>query len=219
LIEDCAQSHGALWRERRVGSIGDIACFSFYPTKNLDALGDGGMVVTSDPSLAGALREIREYGWRERYISARIGINSRLDAIQAAILGVKLDRLHADNTRRQAIAGSYDAGLAELPLALPVRRPTSLSHAGLLTSAGRGEADAAHLLSSNGSTCRTPRWRRRSMICWRRAELAFLGRSGANFPSSHGLSASGLQSFSVSGSVVAPAALGSWFAPWPARVE
>src|SRR5271169_889007 len=123
LIEDCAQSHGAKWRERQAGSIGDIACFSFYPTKNLGALGDGGMVVTSDPSLASASREIREYGWRELYISARIGINSRLDAIQAAILGVKLDRLHADNTRRQAIAARYDAGLAELPLALPVRRP------------------------------------------------------------------------------------------------
>jgi len=123
LIEDCAQSHGAQWRGRPAGSIGDVACFSFYPTKNLGALGDGGMVVTSDPYLAGASREIREYGWRERYISARIGINSRLDAVQAAILGVKLDRLLADNTRRQAIATRYDAGLAGLPLALPVRRP------------------------------------------------------------------------------------------------
>ena len=123
LIEDCAQSHGAQWRGRQTGSIGDIACFSFYPTKNLGALGDGGMVVTSDPSLATASREIREYGWRERYISARVGINSRLDPIQAAILGVKLDRLPADNSRRQAIAARYDAGLSGLPLALPVRRP------------------------------------------------------------------------------------------------
>ena len=123
LIEDCAQSHGAQWGGRQTGSIGDIGCFSFYPTKNLGALGDGGMAVTSDPTLAIALREIREYGWRDRYISARIGINSRLDAIQAAILGVKLDRLHADNTRRRAIATRYDAGLSGLPLALPVRRP------------------------------------------------------------------------------------------------
>jgi len=121
LIEDCAQSHGALSRGRPVGSFGDIACFSFYPTKNLGALGDGGMVVTNDLSLATASREIREYGWRERFISARIGINSRLDAIQAAILGVKLGRLPADNTRRQAIAGRYDSGLADLPLGLPVR--------------------------------------------------------------------------------------------------
>ena len=93
LIEDCAQSHGALYRGRAVGSFGDIACFSFYPTKNLGALGDGGMVVTNDPALAAAAREIREYGWRDRYVSARSGINSRLDPIQAAILGVKLGSL------------------------------------------------------------------------------------------------------------------------------
>jgi dTDP-4-amino-4,6-dideoxygalactose transaminase len=122
LIEDCAQSHGAQWCGKRTGSVGDIGCFSFYPTKNLGALGDGGMVLTSDPSLAIALREIREYGWRERYISARTGINSRLDAIQAAILGVKLERLVADNSRRQVIATRYDADLAGLPLAPPVRR-------------------------------------------------------------------------------------------------
>jgi dTDP-4-amino-4,6-dideoxygalactose transaminase len=123
LIEDCAQSHGALYRGRAVGSFGDIACFSFYPTKNLGALGDGGMVVTNDPALAAALREIREYGWRERYVSARAGINSRLDPIQAAILGVKLRSLEADNARRQVVADRYDTGLTGLPLALPARRP------------------------------------------------------------------------------------------------
>ena len=125
LIEDCAQSHGALYCGEPTGSFGDVACFSFYPTKNLGALGDGGMVVTSDPTLAVALREIREYGWRDRYVSARIGINSRLDAIQAAILGVKLRTLTADNARRQTIAARYDAGLAGLPLALPARRPNA----------------------------------------------------------------------------------------------
>ena len=125
LFEDCAQSHGALYCGEPTGSFGDVACFSFYPTKNLGALGDGGMVVTSDPTLAVALREIREYGWRDRYVSARIGINSRLDAIQAAILGVKLRTLTADNARRQTIAARYDAGLAGLPLALPVRRPNA----------------------------------------------------------------------------------------------
>jgi dTDP-4-amino-4,6-dideoxygalactose transaminase len=123
LIEDCAQSHGALYRGRAVGSFGDIACFSFYPTKNLGGLGDGGMVVTNDPALAAALREIREYGWRERYISARTGINSRLDPIQAAILGVKLRSLEADNARRQVVADRYNTGLSGLPLALPARRP------------------------------------------------------------------------------------------------
>src|SRR5262249_30409429 len=123
LIEDCAQSHGALYRGRATGSFGDIGCFSFYPTKNLGALGDGGMVVTNDPALATTLREIREYGWRERYVSARTGINSRLDAIQAAILEVKLASLAADNAQRQSIADRYDAGLAGLPVALPGRRP------------------------------------------------------------------------------------------------
>ncbi len=123
LIEDCAQSHGARYRGRAVGSFGDIACFSFYPTKNLGALGDGGMVVTNDPALAAALREIREYGWRERYVSARTGINSRLDPVQAAILGVKLRSLEADNARRQVVAGRYDTGLTGLPLTFPARRP------------------------------------------------------------------------------------------------
>jgi dTDP-4-amino-4,6-dideoxygalactose transaminase len=122
LIEDCAQSHGALYRGRAVGAFGDIACFSFYPTKNLGALGDGGMVVTNDPALAAALSEIREYGWRERYVSARTGINSRLDPIQAAILGVKLRSLGDDNARRQVVADLYDAGLTGLPLKLPTRR-------------------------------------------------------------------------------------------------
>src|SRR6516165_6313244 len=123
LIEDCAQSHGALYRERPTGSFGDVGCFSFYPTKNLGALGDGGMVATNQPDLGVALREIREYGWRDRYVSARTGINSRLDSIQAAVLSVKLTTLAADNARRQAIADRYDVGLAELPLALPSRRP------------------------------------------------------------------------------------------------
>jgi dTDP-4-amino-4,6-dideoxygalactose transaminase len=123
LIEDCAQSHGALYRERPTGSFGDVGCFSFYPTKNLGALGDGGMVVTDDPTIATSLRELREYGWRERFVSARAGINSRLDPIQAAILRVKLGTLGADTGRRQTIADRYDAGLAGLPLVLPSRRP------------------------------------------------------------------------------------------------
>jgi dTDP-4-amino-4,6-dideoxygalactose transaminase len=127
LIEDCAQSHGALYRGRPTGSFGDVGCFSFYPTKNLGALGDGGMAVTGNPALAAALREMREYGWRERYISACAGINSRLDSIQAAILGVKLGSLAADNAQRRTIAERYDAGLVKLPLTLPKRR-TDTTH-------------------------------------------------------------------------------------------
>jgi dTDP-4-amino-4,6-dideoxygalactose transaminase len=139
VIEDCAQSHGAHYRGRPTGSIGDIACFSFYPTKNLGALGDAGMTATDDPALATALREIREYGWRERYVSAFPGINTRLDPIQAAILGAKLPHLAAGNTRRQAIAAQYDAGLAGLPLQLPQRRPdaTHVFHQYVVRSSAR----------------------------------------------------------------------------------
>jgi len=122
LIEDCAQSHGALYRDRMTGTFGDLACFSFYPTKNLGALGDAGMVATGDAALAAALRELREYGWRERAVSAVVGINSRLDPLQAAILAVKLPLLAADNARRQEIATAYDRGLAGVPLSLPYRR-------------------------------------------------------------------------------------------------
>jgi len=122
LIEDAAQSHGALYGGRMTGSIGDFGCFSFYPTKNLGALGDAGGVVTGNAELAAAAREIREYGWRDRYVSAVPGINSRLDPIQAGILNAKIDALAADNARRQAIAARYDEGLAGLPLALPTRR-------------------------------------------------------------------------------------------------
>ena len=123
VIEDCAQSHGAVYRRRPAGSFGDIACFSFYPTKNLGALGDAGIITTADVALAEAAREIREYGWRERYVSARSGINTRLDPIQAAVLSVKLPRLKAENERRQAIAARYDEGLSGLPIGLPRRRP------------------------------------------------------------------------------------------------
>ena len=127
VIEDSAQSHGALYQGVATGAIGDFGCFSFYPTKNLGALGDAGAVVTNDPALAAAAREIREYGWRDRYVSAEPGINSRLDPIQAAILGAKIGSLATDNARRQAISARYDAGLAGLPLTLPGRR-TGATH-------------------------------------------------------------------------------------------
>jgi dTDP-4-amino-4,6-dideoxygalactose transaminase len=122
LIEDCAQAHGATFAGKPVGSIGDVACFSFYPTKNLGALGDGGALTTSDDALAAEIRAIREYGWRERrYVSEQTGVNSRLDELQAAILRVKLAHLAADNARRAAIASRYDAGFAGLDLAVPFR--------------------------------------------------------------------------------------------------
>jgi len=139
LIEDCAQSHGAEYRGQISGSIGDFGCFSFYPTKNLGALGDAGALVTNDRELAVAAREIREYGWRDRYVSAVPGINSRLDPVQAAILNIKLDVLAEDNARRQAIAARYDAGFAGLPLKLPPRRnaATHVYHQYVVRTANR----------------------------------------------------------------------------------
>jgi dTDP-4-amino-4,6-dideoxygalactose transaminase len=122
VVEDCAQSHGARLGESRAGSLGDLAAFSFYPTKNLGALGDGGMVATADAALAERLRALREYGWRERYVSDIAGANSRLDELQAAVLRVKLGRLEARNSRRAALAAAYDRGLAGLALGLPARR-------------------------------------------------------------------------------------------------
>jgi len=123
LIEDAAQCHGAMLGDRTTGGIGRLGAFSFYPTKNLAAMGDGGAVATGDDGLAERLRALRQYGWRERYVSDLAGMNSRLDEIQAAILRVRLETLGAENRRRQEIAAAYDRGLAGLPLMLPVRRP------------------------------------------------------------------------------------------------
>ena len=122
VIEDCAQAHGATYRKRKVGAWGDIACFSFYPTKNLGAIGDGGAITTNDPHLAESVRYLREYGWVERNVSAIPGWNSRLDELQAAILRVKLQFLDGDNERRRKIADLYDELLAGSDLILPRRR-------------------------------------------------------------------------------------------------
>ena len=121
VIEDCAQAHGARLGGRAVGTWGDAAAFSFYPTKNLGALGDGGAVVTNDSSTAERLRALRVYGWKERYISDTVGMNTRLDDLQAAILRVKLRHLGSANARRRRIAAHYFDSLAELPIALPPR--------------------------------------------------------------------------------------------------
>jgi len=119
VVEDCAQSHGAMYRGKKTGALGQLAAFSFYPTKNLGALGDGGMVVTDDPDLAEKVRLLREYGWKERYVSATAGVNSRLDEIQAAILRAKLPFLDEENRLRRMIAGMYDSLLSGSPLILP----------------------------------------------------------------------------------------------------
>ena len=146
IIEDCAQSHGAFLDGRRLGGIGDLAAFSFYPTKNLGGIGDGGAVLTNDAALAARLKELREYGWRRRYISDRTGMNSRLDEMQAAILRVKLRHLDGDNGRRQAIAGIYDYGLRWCDgIGLPARRPggTHVFHQYVLRCRDRDGLQAA----------------------------------------------------------------------------
>lgn len=119
VIEDCAQSHGASLLGKMTGTWGDMAAFSFYPTKNLGGFGDGGAVVTNDPVLAEKARLLREYGWRTRQISSTPGFNSRLDEIQAAMLRVLLPHLNEENACRRAVAKSYDTGLARSGVALP----------------------------------------------------------------------------------------------------
>jgi dTDP-4-amino-4,6-dideoxygalactose transaminase len=120
LFEDCAQAHGASVDGKRTGTFGDAASFSFYPTKNLGALGDGGAVVTSDASIAERMRALRQYGWSEKYKVQVAGArNSRLDEMQAAILGAFLPGLDAANARRRAIAERYSAELNHPEVQVP----------------------------------------------------------------------------------------------------
>ncbi len=125
LIEDVSQAHGAKWKGKRLGSIGHIGCFSCYPTKNLGAIGDAGLVTTNDSKLGNKVRMLREYGWQRRYISDIAGRNSRLDELQAAILRVKLRHLDYDNSKRQHLAEQYSRALVGPKLHLPVTRPNS----------------------------------------------------------------------------------------------
>ncbi len=122
LIEDACQAHGACFGKRRVGTFGTAGCFSFYPTKNLGAYGDAGLVATTDPYLAERVRMLRDYGRTGRDTFAQIGRNSRLDEMQAAILRVKLRRLDQWNAERRRLAAIYLEELEELPLRLPVGR-------------------------------------------------------------------------------------------------
>jgi dTDP-4-amino-4,6-dideoxygalactose transaminase len=124
VIEDCAQAHGALYRTYPIGSWGDVGCFSFYPTKNLGAYGDGGMVVTDSVEVADRLRALRQYGWVEpsvHRVSHIRGVNSRLDELQAAILRVKLGYLDVWNEARRERALMYTEGLAGTELVCPMQ--------------------------------------------------------------------------------------------------
>lgn len=128
VIEDAAQSHGAEFLGRKTGSMGDAGCFSFYPSKNLGALGEGGAVVTDDDELAMKLRMLRDHGQTGKNRHTLVGWNSRLDAIQAAVLGVKLRYLDRDNRLRRDLAVRYQQGLAGLPDLLPPRVVEGGSH-------------------------------------------------------------------------------------------
>ncbi len=122
LFEDCAQAHGAEWQGRKVGTFGRAGAFSFYPSKNLTVMGDGGLLATDDDDLAARCRRLRDHGRLNKDVHAEVGFNLRFNEIQAAVGRVLLRRLDAMNDHRRALAARYRAGLAGLPLALPEER-------------------------------------------------------------------------------------------------
>jgi len=142
LLEDAAQGHGAWLRGRRIGSFGDASAFSFYPGKNLGALGDGGAVTTNDDDLARHLRALRNYGSEKKYYNEYIGVNSRLDEMQAAMLRVKLRGLDQDNARRRAIAHRYLNEISSDRLTLPKDTEETESHVWHLFIVRCAERDA-----------------------------------------------------------------------------
>lgn len=116
LVEDAAQAHGSAYRGQKLGTFGQIGCFSFYPTKNLGAFGDAGAIVTNNHKVAQMCKKIRNYGQSSKYLHQSIGLNSRLDEIQAAILNVKLKYLERENSKRRKIAQRYIKNLSKLPI-------------------------------------------------------------------------------------------------------
>jgi dTDP-4-amino-4,6-dideoxygalactose transaminase len=153
LIEDCAQAHGAEYHGRKVGSFGDMGAFSFYPTKNLGCLGDGGAITTNDEHLYERLVALRQYGWNQEKVSCRPGFNSRLDEIQAAVLRAKLPFLDENNQKRIRIAESYNRlrGISSLTVPDPMPEVTHVYHQYVLRCANRTARDALrHALSDCG---------------------------------------------------------------------
>jgi dTDP-4-amino-4,6-dideoxygalactose transaminase len=144
VIEDCSQAHGATLGGKRLGTIGEASAFSLYPTKPLAALGDGGVLATNALALAERIGAIRQYGWRERYISDVVGVNSRLDEVQAAVLRVRLPLLDAENARRATIAAAYDMALSGTRFTPPARRAngTHVFHQYVLRAPDRAETQA-----------------------------------------------------------------------------
>jgi dTDP-4-amino-4,6-dideoxygalactose transaminase len=141
VIEDAAQAHGALYGERPVGSIGHLGCFSFYPSKNLGAFGEAGLITTNDADLAATLRTLRDWGQHGRYNHVRLGFNYRMEALQGAMLRVKLRHLPAWIEARRALAAEYDRLLADVGIHLPERLPYG-SHVFYVYSVRLQERDA-----------------------------------------------------------------------------
>jgi dTDP-3-amino-3,4,6-trideoxy-alpha-D-glucose transaminase len=149
LIEDAAQAHGASWRGRPCGSLGSVTAFSFYPSKNLGALGDGGAITTSDEEVAERARALRHLGQRRKGVHELAGYNERLDTFQAAILAIKLERLEAENASRRAIAERYRERLPAAARALP-RRESSVDVHHLFPVRLRDRSAAAAALAERG---------------------------------------------------------------------
>jgi dTDP-4-amino-4,6-dideoxygalactose transaminase len=159
IVEDAAQAHGAERAGRRAGSFGIAAAFSFYPTKNLGAIGDGGAVCTSDADLAARIRRLRNYGSEQKYRHEVIGQNSRLDELQAAYLTVKLPHLHAANARRRQVAQRYNERLstAHIPeIELPLPCPSSVWHQFVVRSPLRSQLQTALAQRGVGTTIHYP---------------------------------------------------------------
>lgn len=123
LVEDCAQSHGSCYKGQRSGTFGDIGCFSFYPSKNLGAFGDGGAITTNDPQIAQDFKVLRNYGSEKRYYNKIVGTNSRLDELQAGLLRVRLSHMDELTEERQKLAARYSARIHNNKLLLPKERP------------------------------------------------------------------------------------------------
>ncbi|MCC6798261.1 MAG: DegT/DnrJ/EryC1/StrS family aminotransferase [Candidatus Hydrogenedentes bacterium] len=150
IVEDCAQAHGASYKGKKCGTFGDAAAFSFYPSKNLGAYGDGGAVLTRDPAIAEGVRALRNYGEESRYRSVTEGFNSRLDEIQAAILRVKLRHLDAWNTARRERAARYHDLLSGGPVALPQESALATSNYHLYVIRSKQRDCLREHLSHNG---------------------------------------------------------------------
>ena len=153
VIEDCAQAHGAMRTGTRAGAFGSAGCFSFYPTKNLGALGDGGAITTNDPAVADRVRALRQYGWSSKYrVSRSGGRNSRLDELQAAFLNARLPSLDRENTRRREIHNAYTDTIRHAQVLVPLRAAADhVAHLAVIRTTAR-ESLRSHLDSRSIAT-------------------------------------------------------------------